>query len=193
MTKSRPSRWFCPPAAPSAACCGRINIITHLILYLNKYKYWLCSTSCIMEKLTSLRTSSTRSWPRTMLEQVLNPPSLIQLPCQSLANVIPRATRPWPPPKRPCPPPSVPSQDSRSSSSYQNDDDDIQEVIPVKSEPLSHTEQNSSMVAMAPPPDTAGADHGVVADGNADGNKGKRKTFWKATGFQNKILIIVCW
>ena len=60
-----------------------------------------------MEKLTSLRTSSTRSWPRTMLEQVLSPPSLIQLPCQSLANVIPRATRPWR---------QAPSQTSLSSS-----------------------------------------------------------------------------
>ena len=90
----------------------------------------------------------------------------------------PERPDPGPPPKRPRPPPSAPSQDARSSSSYQNDDDDIQEVIPVKSEPVSQTEQNS-MVAMAPPPDTAGADHGVVVDGNADadGNKGKRKTF----------------
>jgi len=83
----------------------------------------------------------------------------------------PERPDPGPPPKRPRPPPSAPSQDARSSSSYQNDDDDIQEVIPVKSEPVSHTEQNNT-VAMAPPPDppydTAGAGHGVVADPGAD-------------------------
>jgi hypothetical protein len=83
----------------------------------------------------------------------------------------PERPDPGPPPKRPRPPPSAPSQDARSSSSYQNDDDDIQEVIPVKSEPVSHTEQNNT-VAMAAPPDppydTAGAGHGVVADPGAD-------------------------
>ena len=99
-----------------------------------------------------------------MLEQVINPPSLILL--KPRQRDPPERPDPAPPPKRPRPPPSAPSQDARSSSSYQNDDN-IQEVIPVKSEPVSHTEQNNT-VAMAPPPDppydTAGAGHGVVAD-----------------------------
>ena len=81
-----------------------------------------------------------------MLEQVINPPSLILL--KPRQRDPPERPDPAPPPKRPRPPPSAPSQDARSSSSYQNDDN-IQEVIPVKSEPVSHSEQNNT-VAMAP-------------------------------------------
>jgi len=86
-----------------------------------------------------------------------------------------------PPPKRPRPPPPAPSpshhppapsQDPTSRQSFHNsDDDDIQEVVPVKSEPVSHTETNNT-VAMAPPPEPVyeggGPSHGIVADPGED-------------------------
>jgi len=82
-----------------------------------------------------------------------------------------------PPPKRPRPPPPPAhhapssSQDNNRQSFHANndDDDDIQEVVPVKSEPVSHTETNNT-VAMAPPeePYDAGPGHGAVVDPGAD-------------------------
>jgi len=82
-----------------------------------------------------------------------------------------------PPPKRPRPPPPpahhapASSQDNSRQSFHANndDDDDIQEVVPVKSEPVSHTETNNT-VAMAPPeePYDAGPGHGAVVDPGAD-------------------------
>jgi len=82
-----------------------------------------------------------------------------------------------PPPKRPRPPPPPThhapssSQDNNRQSFHANndDDDDIQEVVPVKSEPVSHTETNNT-VAMAPPeePYDGGPGHGAVVDPGAD-------------------------
>jgi len=82
-----------------------------------------------------------------------------------------------PPRKRPRPPPPPAhhapssSQDNNRQSFHANndDDDDIQEVVPVKSEPVSHTETNNT-VAMAPPeePYDAGPGHGAVVDPGAD-------------------------
>jgi len=64
----------------------------------------------------------------------------------------PERLEPAPPPKRPRPPPQqLPSRPITTSSSYHSQDDDIQEVVPVKSEPVTqHPEPPSVNHSLAP-------------------------------------------
>jgi len=65
----------------------------------------------------------------------------------------PERLEPTPPPKRPRPPPQpLPSRQVTAPSSYHSQDDDIQEVVPVKSEPVTqHPEPpaNHSLTQMS--------------------------------------------
>jgi len=65
----------------------------------------------------------------------------------------PERLEPAPPPKRPRPPPQpLPSRQVTAPSSYHSQDDDIQEVVPVKSEPVTqHPEPpaNHSLTPMS--------------------------------------------
>jgi len=65
----------------------------------------------------------------------------------------PERLEPTPPPKRPRPPPQpLPSRQVTAPSSYHSQDDDIQEVVPVKSEPVTqHPEPpaNHSLTPMS--------------------------------------------
>jgi len=65
----------------------------------------------------------------------------------------PERLEPTPPPKRPRPPPQpLPSRPVTAPSSYHSQDDDIQEVVPVKSEPVTqHPEPitNHSLTPMS--------------------------------------------
>ena len=85
------------------------------------------------------------------------------------------------PPKRSRPPPSVPSSISRPApqQSYQQQDEEIQEVVPVKSEPVSqhpdpplsslaHTEQPYTVPRAAPQVPHQIQHEGVVADPNME-------------------------
>lgn len=83
----------------------------------------------------------------------------------------PSSKRPRSPPSpTPCQPPS--SQGDCSQSFHNSDDIDIQEVVPVKSEHASHTEENNTAEMAAPPKppyDSVGdSGHGVVDDQGAE-------------------------
>jgi len=77
-------------------------------------------------------------------------------------------------PKRPRPLPQVPRAPASSTNSYQQEDDDVQEVVPVKSEPISipaDTANNSysAMVEKSYTSDTTQlAQEGIVADPNME-------------------------
>jgi len=62
-------------------------------------------------------------------------PSLRPEPSKPRARDPQERTEPPPPPKRPRPAPPPPTPQRAPPASYQHDDDDIQEVVPVKSEP----------------------------------------------------------
>jgi len=70
-----------------------------------------------------------------------------------------------PPPKRPRP---TPQQFSTPRVAGFNDDDDIQEVVPVKSEPVQEPLSNNPVVEPVVEAEPDYVDHGVVADPNMD-------------------------
>ena len=160
MTKSRPTRWFCPPAAPSSgsgACCGRIHINTH---------FWLCSTSCyIMEKLTNI-AQNLRVKGLTQNNAWASDKSSKPDPAKASPTWSPRATRPCPP-----------SQTSPSSSLRPQPGRPVIFLLPERRQhPRGDTSQVWTCQSLGaeqhgrhgpppdPPYDTAGAGHGVVAD-----------------------------
>merc|ERR1719470_705006 len=92
---------------------------------------------------------------------------------QRIHNVVEKS-EPTPQQKHPRPKPPTPVTRAPTHTNYQPQDDDIQEVVPIKSEPISHPQdtQTQSITPMMPAYTTPQADQvvsgGVVADPNME-------------------------
>jgi len=94
-------------------------------------------------------------------------------PPKPRARDRPVQPEPTPPPKRPRPPPPPQVPRAPLKTSYQQDDDDIQEVVPVKSEPLpvpteTLTNPYTSMVEQDYSDTTQQHQEGIIADPNME-------------------------